>query len=177
MTKSNIVELVANFKKTQTEMMAKLKQDSEEELKVVFADIFAKHPGLKAFAYVGYTPGFNDGDPCYHIGYSYVGDFHLATYNYSYRNGERYWTADCYEETGWGELESYFLSEDADLDNTDGPLDFVNKDCATIEQASSDVEELSDIIELVYGTDYLIKVSLNEDGQVVVEHDYYECGY
>lgn len=175
--KSNIVELVANFKKTQAEMMAKLKQDGEEELKVVFKDIFDKHPGLKAFAYVGWTMGFNDGEACYHQGYSYVGDFHLTERTWRSSKGEKYWTADCYDESGWSELESHFLGEDADLEDINTPLDFVNKNCKTIDEASGEVEALSDIIELVYDTDYLIKVSLNEDGSVNVEHDYYECGY
>lgn len=174
---SNIVKMVEDFKKAQAEMMAKLKQDGENEMKIVFKDIFDNHPGLKAFAYVGYTMGFNDGEPCYHSGYSYVGDFHIQTYNYSYRNGEEYWTADCYEETGWGELEDFFLGEDADLDNTNDPLDFVNKDCTDIESARSAVAALEDIIELVYDTNYLIKVSLNDDGSVNVEHDEYDCGY
>lgn len=173
---SNIVKMVADFKKAQAEMMAKLKQDGEEELKIVFKSIFDKHPGLKAFAYVGYTMGFNDGEPCYHSGYSYVGNFHLQTRSWRPEDGP-YWTADCYEETGWNEVESLFLSEDADLDDTETPLDFVNKDCPTLEQAGTDVEELSDIVELVYDTDYLIKVSLNDDGSVSLEHDHYDCGY
>jgi hypothetical protein len=171
----NIVKLVQDFKRSQQEMMAKLKQDGEAELKIVFKSIFDKHPGLKAFAYIGWTMGFNDGEPCYHSGYSYVGDFSIA--RRSWRNNEPYWTADCCEESGWEELESLFLDEDADLEDTDTPLDFTNKDCTTLEQAKKDVEELSDIVELVYDTNYLIKVSLNEDGSVNMEVDDYDCGY
>lgn len=174
---NNIVKMVQDFKAAQAAMMEKLKKDGEKELAVVFKDIFDRHPGLKAFAYVGYTMGFNDGEPCYHRGYSYVGDFHLTEYTWGSEKGKMYWTADCYDETGWDELESHFLNDDADLDDADTPLDFVNKGCATIEQAAKDVEELSDIVELVYETNYLIKVSLNDDGEVVVEYDDYDCGY
>lgn len=172
---SNIVQLVKDFHAAQAELTTKLKADGEAQLKIVFKEIFNKHPGLKAFAYVGYTMGFNDGEACYHSGYSYVGNFHLQ--EYWKKDGTQYWTADCYDETGWGELEDHFLNEDAALDDTSNPLDFVNKDCATIEQASADVEEVSDVIEMVYDTNYLIKVSLNDAGEVVTEIDGYDCGY
>lgn len=171
MGKSNIVELVENFKKVQTEMMKKLKADGQEELKIVFKDIFDKHIGLKKFAYLGYTPSFNDGDPCYHSGYSGVGLFEKRTYS-----GGSYWTSDCEDNS---ELES-FLSEDGEsCDETDGDDEkiSVNKDCATLRQASYDVAALEDIVELVYDTNYIIKVELEDDGSVSVDVDDYDCGH
>ncbi len=171
--KSNIVELVENFKKVQSEMMAKLKADGQEELKVVFKDIFDKHPGLKKFAYLGYTPGFNDGDPCYHSGQSSVGVFEKCYSNYSQQH---YYSSDC-ENT---ELEEFLSEQGQSCDDTDADeeeLTSVNKDCATLQQASYDVAALEDIVELVYDTDYIIKVELNDDGSVSVDVDDYDCGH
>lgn len=173
---SNIVQLVENFKKTQAEMMAKLKQDGKAELAIVFKDVFEKHPGLKGFAFVGSTPGFNDGDPCTHTGYSYVGNFHTDTSKW-HNNGAPYYTADYVDERGSGELEGFFVDEDVDLDDTAAPLDFLNKDCKTIDKAAIEVAKLEDIVEFVYDTNYLIKVSLASDGSVFVEYDDYDCGY
>ena len=47
---------------------------SKETLKPEFKKLFADHPGLKGFAYLAWTPGFNDGDPCYRNENSFVGE-------------------------------------------------------------------------------------------------------
>lgn len=39
--------------------------DKGELFKAGFGPIFAKHPKLYSVSFHGYTPSFNDGDPCY----------------------------------------------------------------------------------------------------------------
>lgn len=54
------------------EMRAKMDALKTEEMKIarsVFDEmckaVFVKHPELTSFSWTQYTPGFNDGDPCY----------------------------------------------------------------------------------------------------------------
>ena len=121
---------------------------SKETLKPEFKKLFADHPGLKGFAYLAWTPGFNDGDPCYRNENSFVGE------------GDG---AEDYNEV------AEFLFAENDIS--------INKDCLTIEQARKDVALFSDVFELMYDTNYIVKVSINDDGEVSIEQDEYDCGY
>ena len=174
---SNIVQLVKDFHIAQQQLKAKLKADGEQQLKIVFAEIFAKHPGLKGFTYLGYTPGFNDGDPCYHSGSSAVGLFNMSSYE---RGGETvtYRTSDFDESS---QLSEFFVGEDyedyADVEEGEEDWQPLNSGCATLEQASADVAEVEDVIEMVYDTNYLIKVTLTDDGVVSVDYEDYDCGH
>lgn len=38
----------------------------------IIPELFALYPDLDEVCIWGYTPGFNDGDPCYHSGYWYI---------------------------------------------------------------------------------------------------------
>lgn len=53
-----------------------LMKESEKCFEEAVADVFIKHPDLKQFSFVMYTPAFNDGDPCY-----FRVDFEYCQYN------------------------------------------------------------------------------------------------
>jgi len=175
---SNIVEIVREFKRTQAELMKKMKDDGKNELAKVFKDIFDRHPGLKAFGFIGWTMGFNDGEACYHQGYVRVGRIHKHN---RYRSDEVYYTTDFLDDSGEDEFKELFGFDEDEVVKKDyyitEPFRLINSDCATLESAEAELEELNDIVEMVFDTDYLIKVRLLENGGVDIEVDGYDCGY
>jgi hypothetical protein len=99
----------------------------------------------------GYTPGFNDGDPCVHTSYSYTGE-------------------ELKEMIEW---ENGYNSQVVDFLRPH--LESINN----VEEEGIDLNIL-DVIELVaeeeYCTDYQVLVII-KDGVVKVEKADYECGY
>ncbi len=49
------------------ELQKELYEDLDENIAKIMAEICAKY-GLKSIGAYGYTPGFNDGEPCTHSG-------------------------------------------------------------------------------------------------------------
>ena len=58
--------------KTLEEEQAKLREKESELFDSCLTQLFKDVPGLKSFELIGYTPGFNDGDPCSHSHYVLV---------------------------------------------------------------------------------------------------------
>ena len=126
---------------------------SLDTLKPEFNKLFADHPGLKGFAYLAYTPGFNDGDPCYRHENIFIGD------------GD--------DSRDYDEICEFLYDES--IEDTDDV--WINKDCKTVEQARKDVALFDYVFELLYDTNYIVKVSINNVGDVSIDYDDYDCGY
>lgn len=170
-----ITALLSRFKEAQRELRRRLEDEGEELLKESFKELFDKHQGLKVFAYIGYTPRFNDGEPCEHSDDSYIG----SEYFYRQTNWGTYWSND------WDDREyltEVFVENYEDFDESEPPSEdnnplLVNRNCTTLTQAASDVQDFEDAIEMVYGTNYQIIVRLEDDGSVSIDHDEYDRGY
>lgn len=141
---------------------------AKECLPDVLKEFFAKHVGMKKIRFVGYTPSFNDGDPCNH--YS---DFGVGLYSHqqtTYRDSGFYIDSDDYSE----DCEFF----DLELDEDEKIVSFANDGFkGDVEAMYQDMRTIGQIVELLYTTNYEVLVTLEDDGTVEVARDRYNCGY
>lgn len=178
MSKSNILKLIADM----NEQMAALKRNVIEQgtqgLADIAKDVFSEVEGLKKFVVLGYTPGFNDGEPCEHSSIYGFGNYHWRE-NWN-KDGTYYLSSDEIGERE--EFAEFFELEGTDLyDETDAPFDnpivYANSGVVEEDKAYKLIGALDDVCEMLYGTNYVVYFTLNEDGSVDVEQDDYDCGW
>ena len=148
---SDIKQLLKQYEEVNKELNIQIKENGEVFINTLFQEIFDQHEGLNVVAIVGYTPGFNDGDPCTNSSYIYTGHDN-----------------DFVDELGSFE-ESFEYDEETE--------EHLNSKCTTLDQVWSQVSAYEEIIERIYDTNFQIVVSRSEDGNVVVCVDEYYCGY
>lgn len=163
---SDIKTLLKQYEEINAELNKQISENGKQFLESVFQEIFDQNEGLKLIYIVGWTPSFNDGEPCTHSQESYVGARHFWNYlgedNISYDFDDR----ELYEEF---EVE---FDEDG---NT--VLSHINSECKTLDEVAKQVAAYEELVERVYETNFVIKVTLNDNGKVVLDHDWYDCGY
>ena len=152
----SIKQLMEEYEKVSAALNEKIQQEGEKFMEELFQEIFSQHEGLNVIGIVGYTPSFNDGEPCTHSQHIYTG----AKLSY----GDY---IDFADEVG-------DFEEDFEYDEEDN--DHINSKCLTLEEAKDQVEACSEIIERIYDTNFRIVVKLTNDG-VKVEHEEYDPGY
>lgn len=154
----------------------------------------ALQEGFRVLRWNQYTPGFNDGDPCYFT----VGDKYLLPIGRVFLNTEtgqyRHITdPDVLALDGEGWEEVNMLEEDPEDSQFDGdgnsvPGAWSNAYVYTYDGAPEYTEgfkravELigkldSDLLEAAFGDNREITVTLGEDGKAAFQVDEYECGY
>ena len=152
---NNIKVLLKQYEEVNAELNKQIKENGNEFIEALFQEIFDQHEGLNFVLIRGYTPGFNDGEPCTHSQNTFVGANDYGTYldfeDYGY-----------YEEFG---------VEEGETEN------HINKDCKTLKEAKAQIEAYDEIIERVFITNFDLKVIKGEDGKVKVVEDEYWCGY
>lgn len=154
-------------------LIEQTRKDAENSAKQylpdVFKEFFDKHKGMRKIRFVGYTPSFNDGDPCYHSS-----DFAVGLYSRqpkTYRESGFYIESDDYSE----DCEFFDLELD---DDDDKIVSFANDGFkGDVEAMGQDMQSIEQIVELLYNTDYDVRVTLEDDGSIEVDHDGYDCGY
>lgn len=133
-----------------------VKDHGDEMVTGFFETLFAENKNLDVVLVYGYTPGFNDGDPCTHTQYS--------VYDAEEIND----TFDFYD---------YFSDEDEDdVDEKTSKLNehLSTKDAYEIESKIDSIEEL---LERVYDTNFYLCVLRKEDGSIEINTGDYDCGY
>lgn len=101
----------------------------------------------------GYTPGFNDGEPCEHSSYFYYGE-DLKSFAEEYESDDVQEFLDPFKD-GFNSVD-----EERDLD-------------PTFHKA---VDIADDIIHNYYGTDYQVMLVIGNGSVKMIKEDY-ECGY
>lgn len=138
------------------------------------AGAFSVNPDIKAILINGYTPGFNDGDPCTHTQYSIIDPEELLDH---VRDSEEMIAL----------LLGYESEEAMDLDLSEKGLD-VEEVLEGLElgdfsyevarEVDSHLEGLEDVLHEVMGTDWQIFAVRQADGSIkTVTNEYYDCGY
>lgn len=122
----------------------KIRETGKELVVELLEEIGDRYPG---FAVVGYTPGFNDGDPCEHT--EYIVDF------------------DEVEDYG---LEDHF--EHLDFESSRGTL--LPHEEKKLETVQNMFERYA---REVHHTDYLIVAYRDDNGEIHFEVSDYDCGY
>lgn len=157
---------VLNFRKQIKAFEEKLRKSAEGNLSEIFKELFDKHQGLRKIAYQGYTPSFNDGEPCEHRSRGSVCNVRW----YEFRDGRRWLTGDDLAES----CEDFFELES---DKETQHIEHANIACVDLSAAEQDVNALTEVIDIVYDTNYQVLITLEDDGSVTVESDEYDCGY
>lgn len=125
-----------------------------------------KIPGLNKIIVTGYTPGFNDGDPCVHCSTVY--------YNKTWHFGEfSEYGIDISEFLGAPEEYQDGEEELCDWEDINNVNTYSDEDS---EKVDLYMEMLDDLIERIHYTDYLVYIDLTSDEPTVKVEDY-ECGY
>ena len=148
---SNIKTLLKQYEEVNAELDKQIKENGTGFINTLFQEIFDQHEGLNVVAILGYTPSFNDGDPCSHSSYIYTGD-----------------NNDFVDEIGSFE-ETFEYDEDTG--------EHLNSKCTTLDKTYTQVSAYEEIIERIYDTNFQLIVTRNEDGSVNVSEDEYYCGY
>lgn len=178
MSKTNILKLIADMNEQMAALKRNVIEQGKEGLAEVAKDVFNEVEGLKKFVILGYTPSFNDGEPCEHGSVYGFGDYHWTeTYK---RDGTFYIDTDEVGERE--EFAEFFELDGVDLyENTtnpqDSPIVYANSGVVEKDKAYNLIGALDDVCEMLYGTNYVVFFTLYEDGYVSVEQDEYECGY
>lgn len=162
---SDIKALLKQYEEVNAELNKQIRENGNAFMESVFQEIFDANEGLKLIYIIGWTPGFNDGEPCTHSQESFVGKSHTWTYR-----GEPTVSYD-FEDR---ELFDEFEVEHGDNDEV---VSHINMECKTLDQVVKQVEVYDELIERVYETNFEIKVTLNDQGKVVIDVDEYDCGY
>lgn len=157
---------VLSFRQKIAEFEAELRKSAETNLAEIFKELFDKHQGLRKIVYQGYTPSFNDGEPCEHSSQGSVCNVHWKTYP----SGNKWLTGDDLHE----QYEEFFELESDEETNY---VKHINSECLDLDAAEQDVATLSEIIDIVYYTNFVVYITLEDNGSVTVESDEYDCGY
>lgn len=178
MSKTNILKLIADMNEQMAALKRNVIEQGKEGLAEVAKDVFNEVEGLKKFVILGYTPSFNDGEPCEHISVYGFGDYHWAEY---YKHDGTYYLSsdDVGEREEFGE---FFEFEGAGrYDETTSPHSFpivyANSGVVDKKKAYNLIGAMDDVCEMLYDTNYVVYFTLNENGSVDVEQDDYDCGY
>jgi hypothetical protein len=164
---TDIKALLKQYEEVNAELNKQISENGKQFLESVFQEIFDQNEGLKLIYIIGWTPGFNDGEPCTHSQESFVGSSHT----WSYR-GEECLSYDFDDRELYEEFEVEFDEEDSDT-----VVSHINSGCKTLDQVTKQVAAYEELVERVYNTNFEIKVTLNSEGKVVVDQDWYDCGY
>lgn len=162
---------ILNMQKQRDEFERKLKQSAKDNLKEVFKELFDKHEGLRAVVFQGYTPSFNDGEPCEHSSSVSIGQ---ASYRKSWRNDGTHYLSSDDDIEGYENYEEFF---EVEYDEEEQTFSSINSNCKNMKEAYSDLQALAEIIDMVYHTNFEVFIKLEEDGSVSITDEEYDCGY
>lgn len=162
------------FKALQASVASFATIHKDEILSESIAAAFKVSSDIKAILINGYTPGFNDGDPCTHSQYSVI-DGNELTDNIS-DNEELVAFILGYKNSD----EMYDALEELDQEPEDAlsNLGLPEFKYEVSGEVNSILDGMADVLEEVMGTDWRILAVLQDDGTVkTVVDEYYDCGY
>lgn len=146
-----------DFSNLQGQIDQLIENHSVELLQEMFEFFFSKHPEAKVVSVFGYTPSFNDGDPC--------------TFSANIEFGDALELATGLSDEEQEEIAALF-GEDS-FDELDNPNDFGWEHAYQI-QNSIDTE----LLRQVNGEDgWLVIAVADPTGKVHVYEAEYDCGY
>ena len=156
---------------------------SKDFLKGKLREIFDALPDLTHIELIGYTPGFNDGDPCYHR--QYVNDD-----GYILKNGtgiqymgsdyliDKYIDDDIDDLYGERSLEKLFTPEVLEKLNGWAPYSTQEISFGTRQAVNTIMssEKMTGYITSVYDTNFMLLI-YPEGDSVEILQDEYDCGH
>lgn len=136
--------------------MQEIRQAMAGRVKADIVALFDFFPALNEIVLRGYTPGFNDGEPCTH------------SMEEPYLNGRN----NCGDT-----MRSRYESDDEDEegDENDRQVDALSKPDRKV--IAKILGGMTDAIGFLYDTNFEVTATRKADGSVTVEKGYYDCGY
>lgn len=123
-----------------------------------------KEADLDILLFIGYTPGFNDGDPCEHSSYTVTDSEEI------YENESMYDITDYdYEDHKY---KAEIQSESFIINKTYNSKSYEER---VVHREELDLVNF--IFDKLYHTNYQVEVYINKDDEIVVEQSEYYCGY
>lgn len=149
-----LLKVIGTKRDTQIELLKEgAREHAVQLLEQFFSDLFAANPKLTHVFCTGYTPGWNDGEECYHQTNTLIhNDF-----------------------DGWNELAEFLechLGWDVDYDDPSEELLAVNAGLSASECRDIEDQIPIDAMSEALGTDWLIIATRGG-----VELQKYDCGY
>lgn len=165
---TDIKALLKQYEEVNAELNKQIQENGNAFITQVFQEIFDQNEGLKYIHIIGWTPGFNDGEPCTHSQESAVGSSHTYYSNYYGRDV----VSHDFEDREWFDEFEVKFSEGS---NT--VVSHINSGCKTLDRVAKQVSAYDELIERVFNTNFELKISTDDNGKVVVDEEYYNCGY
>jgi len=120
--------------------------------------LFSAFPELNSISVSGYTPGWNDGDPCHHSQLD------------PYLNGENVWERDGDDEDeGWED-------EDEDEDDDEGERSSARLSDKDFKAIAYILDGMSEVLEEIFSTDWTLIFRRTQNGIEFNRYDY-DCGH
>jgi hypothetical protein len=176
---SKLDELIESYGEDYAARRAKAKKNVVE----VFDAIFEEIPDLKFIRMIGYTPGFNDGDPCTHEMLAMVDGY--GSRDLLEGLADQYYDEDEVDYEAMledhPELKDMVyikgFSERKWNDETNKVEDVALNEFQTLcMKAHKLLYAINDDLEIVYGTDWQITLT-RTDSSYTIDVDHYSCGY
>lgn len=167
----NFSELVKQRNEINAQILANLDQAWNETVQKAFDE----NPLIGGIFWIQYTPGFNDGDPCY----SHIGE--PGTWLTEEEDDEDFDSSDLDDERTAPDLwaKDNGVNVKGDEPVSDNPenlakyLELKRQD----DEVIGAVFGFEDFFLNLFDDDQKIFVSRNEDGSIKVDQESYECGY
>lgn len=192
-------DLVAEFEKLADDVAnarERMMEVGAEAFEAYTKSLFEKYPELDAFVILGWTPGFNDGDPCTHsMDVMVTGD----DFSDNGHEDEVEDILDCLgklEEITDEQVEAALTSELADKKNRDPEdeedlererrwkrqeleVNLLNKGLAKkdADQIRKCLYSFDEVLEQTHDTNWKLTFTRDKSGKCHVEKDDYDCGH
>ena len=173
-----VVEKLESLQAALDDFKDEIRLQGDKILRDAAKEVFDEVEGLTKFFCRGYTPGFNDGEPCTHSSDGYWGNL-----GYSYC---RYDNVYCLTDDDGVEQEPDFFGAGFDC-IYDQPRFNSAEECPKVEYANSGVADgvlatrkvgvMPQLCDVMCHTNYKVFFTKRDDGDVDVVYEDYDCGY
>ena len=174
----NVLEKLKSLQDALDDFKMELRSQGEGILRDAAKEVFDSVEGLAKFYCRGYTPSFNDGEPCTHSSDGYWG-------NLSYEWNRYYEDYRLSEDDGIEQEPDFFGSSlgciygQPTFDSAEEcpKVEYVNSGVVDRDLATRKVGDMACLCDVVYDTNYKVFFTKCEDGSVDVVYEDYGCGY
>jgi len=187
-------DLIAEFEKAADALeqaRATMQEIGAEAFDAYTMALFEQYPALDGFMIVGWTPGFNDGDPCTHSMEVMVTGDDFCDWGHEdeaydiLENAGKLEDEDEQEEADEDDIDAEF-DEDAEPDGDDDHYERRERQIRQFngklpkkvtDSIRSRLRSFDDVLESIHDTNWKLTFTRGEDGKGHCEKEEYECGY
>lgn len=169
----NITSVQADLEAIKAEYDAKVEEIRDNGLVKIFNDFFASNPDIQAISFIGYIPGFNDGDPCV---------FGMGEVNFATQKADLSDYIPGYESENYGDPDD----EDSEYPGWFNPRGETYRDYSktgfpevqnphynpALNEVASFIQGNYDLMNKLFGDNFKVVITKDE-----IKVEEYDCGY